>query len=55
MVFNLVNSYFINCKDIYDEDSLTNKWDGVILVNDSGNFIGTAINDDGGRELIISN
>lgn len=53
MVFNLVNSYYINCEESYDENGLIANWSGIILVNDHGNFIGTIINNDNVRELIV--
>lgn len=53
MTFNLVNSYFINCEEKYEEYSLTSKWEGIILVNENNSFIGSTINNNGVRELII--
>lgn len=53
MDFILVNSYFINCEELYDENGLIDNWSGVILVNDKGNFVGTTINDDNVKELIV--
>lgn len=53
MIFNLVDSYFIDCKDKYDEYGLIVKWQGIILVNDNGDFIGMSINNDDIRQLII--
>lgn len=55
MTFNLINSYFIKCKEKYDDNGLIINWDGIILVSNTGNIIGATTNNNDGRELIIGN